>query len=74
MCSHVSIGEGTGFSSGVNRYCSHSHSLAAGNKRKLNGSREKTRLAILAPSVALLLFLISLTAYLRVKKDRKSVV
>ncbi|KAJ6893333.1 G-type lectin S-receptor-like serine/threonine-protein kinase [Populus alba x Populus x berolinensis] len=69
MSSHVSIGEGTGFSSGVNRYCFHSH--AAGNKRKLNGSREKTMLAILAPSIALLLFLISLSSYLRLKKRAK---
>ncbi|KAJ6885690.1 hypothetical protein NC651_026361 [Populus alba x Populus x berolinensis] len=69
MSSHVSIGEGTGFSSGVNRYCFHSH--AAGNKRKLNGSREKTILAILAPSIALLLFLIGLSSYLRLKKRAK---
>jgi hypothetical protein len=65
----VSIGEGSGFSSGVNRYCFHSH--AAGNKRKLNGSREKTMLAILAPLIALLLFLISLSSYLRLKKRAK---
>ncbi|XP_073268702.1 G-type lectin S-receptor-like serine/threonine-protein kinase RKS1 isoform X3 [Populus alba] len=63
--SPVSIGEGTGFFSGVNRYCFHSH--AAGNKRKLIGSREKTMLAILA----LLLFLISLSSYLRLKKRAK---
>ena len=69
MSCHVSIGEGTGFSSGVNRYCFDSH--AAGNKRKLNGSREKTMLAILAPSIALLLFLISLSSYLRLKKRAK---
>ncbi|XP_052301285.1 G-type lectin S-receptor-like serine/threonine-protein kinase RKS1 isoform X14 [Populus trichocarpa] len=69
MSCHVSIGEGSGFSSGVNRYCFHSH--AAGNTRKLNGSREKTMQAILAPSIALLLFLISLTAYLRLKKGAK---
>ncbi|KAG6755919.1 hypothetical protein POTOM_039327 [Populus tomentosa] len=69
MSSHVSIGEGTGFSSGVNRYCFHSH--AAGNKRKLIGSREKTMLAILAPSIAVLLFLISLSSYLRLKKRAK---
>jgi hypothetical protein len=69
MSCHVSIGEGSGFSSGVNRYYFHSH--AAGNTRKLNGSREKTMQAILAPSIALLLFLISLTAYLRLKKGAK---
>ncbi|KAL9346788.1 hypothetical protein Peur_061641 [Populus x canadensis] len=43
----------------------------AGNTRKLNGSREKTMLAILAPSIALLLFLISLSSYLRLKKRAK---
>ncbi|XP_061983763.1 G-type lectin S-receptor-like serine/threonine-protein kinase RKS1 [Populus nigra] len=43
----------------------------ADNKRKLNGSREKTMLAILAPSIALLLFLISLSSYLRLKKRAK---
>ncbi|KAL9346782.1 hypothetical protein Peur_061635 [Populus x canadensis] len=43
----------------------------AGNKRKLNGSREKTMLAILAPSIALLSFLISLSSYLRLKKRAK---
>ncbi|XP_073268701.1 G-type lectin S-receptor-like serine/threonine-protein kinase At4g27290 isoform X2 [Populus alba] len=48
-------------------YCESTVPELAGNKRKLIGSREKTMLAILA----LLLFLISLSSYLRLKKRAK---
>ncbi|KAG6755914.1 hypothetical protein POTOM_039322 [Populus tomentosa] len=43
----------------------------ADTKRKSNDSREKTMLAVLAPSIALLWFLISLFAYLWLKKRAK---
>nr|XP_034910158.1 G-type lectin S-receptor-like serine/threonine-protein kinase At1g11410 [Populus alba] len=45
----------------------------ADTTRKSNNFREKTMLAILAPSIALLLFLISLSSYLRLKKRAKEV-
>ena len=53
----------------VNLYSFHSH--AADTTRKSNDSREKPMLAILAPSIALLWFLISLFAYLWLKKRAK---
>ncbi|XP_052301291.1 G-type lectin S-receptor-like serine/threonine-protein kinase RKS1 isoform X22 [Populus trichocarpa] len=43
----------------------------ADTKRKSNDSREKTMLAVLAPSIALLWFLIGLFAYLWLKKRAK---
>ena len=55
------------FSYRVNLYSFHSHAA----DRKSNDSREKTMLAVLAPSIALLWFLISLFAYLWLKKRAK---
>ena len=57
------------FSYRVNLFSFHSH--AADNTGQPNGSREKPMLAILAPSIALLWFLISLFAYLWFKKRAK---
>ena len=47
------------------------HSHAADNTRQPNSSREKPMLALIAPSIALLWFLISLFAYLWFKKRAK---
>jgi len=69
MYCHISIGKWGGFSYRVNLYSFHSR--VADTKRKSNDSREKTMLAVLAPSIALLWFLISLFAYLWLKKREK---
>jgi len=69
MCCHISFRKWGGFSYRVNLYSFHSH--AADTTRKSNDSREKPMLAILAPSIALSWFLISLFAYLWLKKRAK---
>ena len=69
MYCHVSFGKWGGFSYRVILYSFHSH--AADTTRKSNDSREKTILAVLAPSIAFLWFLISLFAYLWFKKRSK---
>ena len=69
MYCHISIGKWGGFSYRVHLCSFHSH--AADTKRKSNDSREKTMLAVLAPSIAFLWFLISLFASLWFKKRAK---
>ena len=54
------------FSSAVNLYSFHSH--AAKNSRESNASHEKQLLATLVPSIASFWLLISLSAYLWLKK------
>ena len=63
------MGKWGGFSYRVNLYSFHSH--AADTTRKSNDSREKPMLAVLAPSIALVWFLITLFAYLWFKKRAK---
>uniref|UniRef100_A0A6N2M3F3 Receptor-like serine/threonine-protein kinase n=1 Tax=Salix viminalis TaxID=40686 RepID=A0A6N2M3F3_SALVM len=71
MYCHVSIGKGGSFSSAVNLYSLHYH--AAKNTRESNVSHEKPMLAILVPSIASFWLLISLSAYLWLKKRAKKV-
>ena len=69
MYCHVSNGKGGSFSSAVNLYSFHSH--AAKNSGESNVSHEKPMLAILVPSIASFLLLISLSAYLWLKMRAK---